>query len=120
MGRASSGDPASQYELARWHENYCDAIQAWIVWQCETDVRSGYVWLEKAADQDYPPAVYMLGVRLKYGEHVPRPAGWNGPEGNWFPQPERGQELIDRAIRLGFRPYRDERIVYMRIFRGSH
>jgi hypothetical protein len=38
-----------------------------------------YAWLEKAAAQDYPPAVWLVGVRLKYGLHVPRPPNWNGP-----------------------------------------
>src|SRR5205809_790708 len=78
MIQASAGNAEAQYELARWYENHCEEIQAWLLWPCEPDVLTGYEWLEKAADQDYPPAVYILGVRLKYGEFVPRPANWTG------------------------------------------
>src|SRR5438128_3362366 len=70
MVKAKRGDPEAQYELARWYENHCEAIQEWLLWPCEPDVLTGYAWLEKAAQQDYPPALYTLGVRLKYGQHV--------------------------------------------------
>jgi hypothetical protein len=29
--------------------------------------------------------MYALGVRLKYGDHVPKPPGWTGAAGNVFP-----------------------------------
>jgi hypothetical protein len=119
MVRARDGDPEAQYELARWHENHCEAIQAWLLWPCNPDVLTGYAWLEKAAEQDYPPAVYTLGVRLKYGDHVPRPADWTGPAGNVFAQPERGQALIDRALQLGYRPQTDEESHYWKVYRGG-
>src|SRR6516164_9361176 len=77
MIRAMGRDPETQYELARWHENHCEAIQEWLLWPCSPDVLTGYAWLEKAAKQDYPLAVYTLGVRLKYGDHVPRPENWS-------------------------------------------
>jgi hypothetical protein len=119
MVKARSGNPETQYELARWHENHCEAIQEWLLWLCEPDVLTGYAWLEKAAQQDYPPAVYTLGVRLKYGYHVPRPADWTGPDGNVFPQPARGQALIDRALQLGYKPQTTEELHYMKVYRGS-
>jgi len=113
------GNPEAQYELARWHENHCGAIQEWLLWPCEPDVLAGYAWLEKAADQDYPPALYTIGVRLKYGQHVPRPANWSGPAGNVFPQPAKGQALIDRALELGYKPQTKEEFHYMSVYRGS-
>jgi hypothetical protein len=115
--RAHGGDPVAQYELARWHENHCEAIQQLFFWPCEPDVRAGYRWLEQAAAHDYPPALYALGVRLKYGDFVPRPENWTGPGGNVFPQPERGQPLIDRALRLGYKPEVPERLFYFTVFR---
>jgi TPR repeat protein len=63
-------------------------------------VSFGYAWLEKAANRNYPPAIYALGVRTKHGIHVPRPKDWDGPVGNVFDQPLRGQALIDKAITL--------------------
>jgi hypothetical protein len=119
MVKARGGDPAAQYELARWHERHCEAIQRWMLWPCSPDVLAGYAWLEKAAGQDYPPAVYTLGVRLKYGQHVPQPADWRGPAGNVFPQPARGQALIDRALRLGYRPRTAEELHYMTVYWGG-
>jgi hypothetical protein len=116
--RAGRGDPAAQYELARWHENHCEEIQEWLPWPCEPDVLTGYAWLERAAGENYPPAVYAVGVRLKYGDHVPRPDGWDGPAGNSFPQPERGQEMIDKALRLGYKPEVDEEDFYWKVYRN--
>jgi|GEM_PF-6721667 len=118
MSQAHRGDPAAQYELARWTENHCERLGSVILWPCEPDVLGGFAWLEKAAAQDYPPAVYLVGVRLKHGEHVPKPPDWNGPGGNHFPQPERGQKMIDLALDLGFRPPPgDEVSYYMRVYR---
>lgn len=102
--KAVRGDAESQYELARWTENHCEQIQRVLLWPCSPDVLGSYVWLERSAGQDYPPALFVLGVRLKYGYHVPQPENWQGPEGNFLPQPERGQVYIDRALALGFRP----------------
>src|SRR5947209_2282821 len=98
MVKANRGDAQAMFELARWTENHDEQIGAVILWPFTPDVLGGYEWLEKSASLDYPPAIYALGVRLKYGEHVPRPANWDGAEGNYFPQPERGQAYIDRAI----------------------
>ena len=108
MVSAWSGDPKAEYDYARWNENHCEAIQETLLWPCSPDVLTGYAWLEKAAKQDYPPALYVVGVRLKYGQCVPRPMNWTGPEGNYFPQPQRGQKLIDRAVQLGYAPADDE------------
>jgi TPR repeat protein len=119
MVQARDGSPETQYELARWHENHCEAIQEWLLWPCEPDVLTGYAWLETAAQQDYPLAVYTLGVRLKYGDHVPRPANWTGPGGNVFAQPARGQALIDRALQLGYRPQTAEEMHYLTVYRAK-
>jgi hypothetical protein len=118
MPAAHRGDPEAQYNLARWTENHCEQLGSVFLWPCEPDVLGGFAWLEKAAAQDYPPAMYLVGVRLKHGEHVPRPPDWNGPGGNFFPQPEKGQVLIDRALKLGFvPPPGDEVSYYMRVYR---
>lgn len=66
------------------------------------------------ADKRWHPA---LGIRLKYGMFVPKPNDWNGPAGNVFPQPERGQEWIDRAIRGGYQPTTQEEWYYWQVFR---
>lgn len=121
MGKANRGDPKAQYQLAKWHENHCEKVGA--LFPCSTssdDLLTGYAWLEKAAEQDYPPALYAVGVRLKYGEHVPRPKGWDGPAGNWFPQPGRGQVYIDRAIELGYKPVVEEKYFYWHVYRGMY
>ena len=117
MARANRGDPHAQYELARWTENHWEQINQYLLWPTDPDVLGGYAWLERAAAQDYPPAVWLVGVRLKYGIHVPQPPGWKGAAGNVFPQPERGQEMIDRAIRLGFQPPADEEKYYWQVYR---
>ena len=118
MSRADRGDPAEQYELARWTENHSEQLGRVILWPGKPDVLGGFAWLEKAAAQDYPPAVYLVGVRLKHGTGVPRPSGWDGPGGNHFPQPEKGQKMIDRALELGFRPpFGDEGSYYNHFYR---
>ncbi len=118
MSPANRGDPAAQYELARWTENHSEQLGRAILWPGKPDVLGGFAWLEKAAAQNHPPAVYLVGVRLKYGQHVPRPSGWDGPAGNHFPQPEKGQKMIDRALELGFKPpYGDEQSYYNRFYR---
>lgn len=115
--RAKGGEAKAQYELARWTENYCEQLNTFVFWPCTSDVLGGYAWLEKSAAQDYPPALFALGVRLKYGEHVPEPPNWSGPGGNVFPQPERGQKYIDRALQLGFRPPVHEEYFYWQVYR---
>ena len=114
---AKRGDPAAMYELARWTENHAEQMAQFIFWPFSPDVLGGYAWLERATGQDYPPAVWLVGVRLKYGTHVPRPSNWTGPGGGWFPQPGRGQPMIDRAIRLGFQPPADEEMYYWQVYR---
>lgn len=121
MVRANRGDAAAMYELARWTENHDEEIGEYFLWPVLPDVLGGYALLEKAADQDYLPAVYAIGVRLKYGEHVPRPPDWpRNKNGNYFPQPERGQALIDKAIRLGYRPLGDEKKFYWKEYRKRY
>lgn len=117
MFRARSGNPAIIYKLAKWREMHAERIGRFILWPEEPDVLGGYACLERAAQQDYPPALYALGVRLKYGDHVPMPPNWNGPAGNVFPQPERGQPYIDKALLLGFRPLVNEEYFYWQVYR---
>ena len=115
--RASNGDPESQFEYARWTENHSEQINSILLWPESPDVLGGYEWLKKAADQEHPPALFAIGVRLKYGIHVPRPRGWDGPAGNVFPQPDRGQQYIDRAHALGYREPVDEDSFYWQHYR---
>ena len=116
--KTAKGDPAAQYRYAQWRENHSERIGSVVLWPVEADVLGGYGWLEKAAAQDYPPAVWLVGVRLKHGVHVPRPPGWTGPGGNVFEQPELGQAMIDRAVnQLGYRPPAGEDEVYWQHYR---
>lgn len=115
--RAAAGDRAGMYELARWTESHDEQIGQFILWPIRPDVLGGYAILEKAADQGYPPAIYALGVRLKHGDFVPQPAYWDGPAGNHFPQPERGQLLIDQALKSGYHPVIDEQQFYFGEYR---
>ncbi len=117
MAKASTGDPRVQFELARWHENHCEEVNRFFLWPCTPQVLTGYEWVEKAAKQGYPIAIYTQGVRLKHGHHVPRPADWKGPEGNYFPQPERGRPLIDKALSLGYEPDGEEEHFYFATYR---
>jgi TPR repeat protein len=119
--KAERGDPAAMYELARWTENHDEQFGSLVLWPVIPDVLGGYAWLEKAAAQEYPPAVYAVGVRLKYGEHVPRPPDWPSNQmGNYFPQPERGQALIDKALALGYQPTIDEKEFYRKQYRERY
>jgi hypothetical protein len=116
--KAAKGNPVAQYEYAQWLENHSEQLVAVIPWPSEPDVLGGYAWLEKAAAQNYPPAVWLVGVRLKQGMFVPEPPAWTGPGGNVFPQPERGQAMIDRAVnQLGYRPPASEDTFYFQRYR---
>ncbi len=117
MLRSLSGNGSAMYELARWRENHCGKINSFILWPCSPNVEAGYRALERSAATGYTPAIYALGARLKYGDHVPKPDGWNGPSGNVFDQPEKGQPLIDQALRAGFAPTVEERFFYWQVFR---
>ena len=117
MLRSSRGNGAATYQLARWHENHCEKVNSFILWPCTPNVEAGYRALERSAASGYVPAIYALGVRLKYGDHVPKPLGWTGPGGNVFDQPEKGQPLIEQALRAGFIPPVEERLFYAQVFR---
>ena len=117
MWRARDGDAPTLYRLAKWHEMHCERVGALILWPCQPDVLTGFACLERAAKKDFPPALYAVGVRLKHGEHVPEPPNWNGPGGNVFPQPERGQPLIDKALQLGYKPIVEEDLFYWHVYR---
>jgi hypothetical protein len=58
MLRGSRGDGASLYQLARWHENHCEKVGAFILWPCSPDVAAGYRALERSAAAGYTPAIY--------------------------------------------------------------
>jgi TPR repeat protein len=117
MIQAHCGDAEAMYELARWTEKHNGVMNQFVLWPFDSDVQGGYAWLEKAAARDYPPAVYALGVRLKYGQHVPPSGGGAWTSGAVHPQPERGQPLIDKALRLGYQPTIEERYFYWVQFR---
>ena len=118
LSQARAGNPQAQYRYAQWLENHTEKIQTVLLWPSDPDVLGGYSWLEKAAAQEYPPAVWLVGVRLKYGIAVPEPPNWNGPGGNVFPQPQRGQSLIDHAVHdLRYEPPGDEEFFYNQHYR---
>ncbi len=119
--QAGAGNPKAQYRYARWLENTPESIGSVILWPFPPDVLGGYEWLEKSAEGGFPPALYVQGIRLKHGFHVPEPAGWTGPGGNVFPQPEKGQALIDKALALGFQtPAVPEESYYWHVYRGLY
>ncbi|NNM86561.1 MAG: hypothetical protein HKL96_12500 [Phycisphaerales bacterium] len=115
--RADRGDPVAEYRYAQWLENHSEQMWEVIPWWGSPDVLGGYAWLKKAAAQNYPPAVWLVGERLKHGEFVPQPA-WSVPAGNVYAQPERGQRLIDHAIHdLGFKPPCKGEVYYWQYYR---
>lgn len=117
---AARGDPYSQYKYAQWLERHAEVIGRVFLWPERPDVLGGFTWLQRSASKDYPPALWLVGVRLKYGEHVPRPIDWSGAGGNVFPQPAVGQPLIDRSIQeLGFNPSVHESVYYWEHYRAG-
>lgn len=98
-GLAERGDPVAQFQYSRWCRSVTIAGQQLI------DVSASLNWLERSADQGYPPAIYTLGVKYKYGEEFPGHSGL-------FPQPDKGQPLIDKALALGFTPPIAEDLYY--------
>jgi len=116
--RAAAGNPVAQYRYAQWLENHSEDVGSVILWPGEPDVYGGFEWLQKAAAQNYPPAVSLVGARLKEGIFVPQPPNWAGPGGNVFAQPSRGQPLIDHAINdLGYNPPADAWAFYYQHYR---
>jgi hypothetical protein len=116
--RAAGGDAAAQYRYAQWLENHSEQLGSVILWPSEPDVFGGYAWLEKAAAQDYPPAVWLVGVRLKQDMFVLEPPGSTKPTSNASPRPDRGQAMIDRAVnQLGYKPPASEDTFYWQHYR---
>lgn len=115
--RTHAGDASAMYELARWTESHDEDIGEIVLWPFQPNVLGGYRWLEQAAALKHPPSLYAVGVRLKHGIFVPEPPNWTGPGGNVFEQPERGQPLIDEAIRLGYQPKTSEEHFYFGEYR---
>ena len=120
--KANDGDVAAQYRYARWLENHSEKINELLLWPSSPQVLEGYSWIDRAAEAGHLPSIYMKGIRLKYGNHVPEPQEWNGPGGNHFPQPELGQKYIDEALSKGFRPLSDvgEEYYYWHVYRGLY
>ena len=120
--KANNGDVAAQYRYARWLENHSEKINEFLLWPSSPQVLEGYAWIDRAAEAGHLPSIYMKGIRLKYGEHVPRPQEWNGPSGNHFTQPELGQRYIDEALGKGFKPLTDveEEYYYWHVYRGMY
>lgn len=115
--KAVAGNAAAQFEYARFVENRSSRMNAIICWPTTPDVLGGYTWLLQSAKQNHPPALYALGVRLKHGIHVPKPANWTGPSGNVFRQPHLGQSYIDKAFELGYKTRVDEESYYWQVYR---
>lgn len=116
--QASRGDAGSQFEYARWLENHSGRVNSVLIWPfLRPQIDEGYVWVERAAENGHAEAMYALGVRLKQGFGVPMPDDWDGPAGNVFAQPERGQVWIDRGIAAGYQPTVQEDQYYWRVFR---
>lgn len=118
----ASNDPKEMYRYARWLETTPERIGNYILWFGEPDVLGGYTWLERSAHAGYPAAMYAVGIRLKYGIHVPEPPNWSGPAGNVFPQPQAGQEWIEKAKKAGFKPPEldQEEYYYWHVYRGLY
>ena len=116
--RAAAGDPVAQYQYAQWLENHSEDVEQVLPMPAEPDVYGGFAWLQKAAAHNYPPAVWLVGARLKYGIFVPEPPHWTGPGGNVFPQPSVGQPLIDHAVNdLRYRAPADAEQFYWQHYR---
>ena len=115
---AASGDPEAQYDYARWLENHGEGLNSVILWPSSPDIQGGYNWLRKSAEQEFPEAMFALGVRLKYGQHVPDGDGkFGGTGGNVFEYPDLGQQYIDRAHALGYKEPVTEQTFYWRHYR---
>jgi hypothetical protein len=117
---ANKGDKESMFQYSRWVENHNERIGSLVLWPVPTDTLHGFNCLEKAAAMSHPEATYALGVRLKYGTHVPRPTNWQGPSGNHFPQPDLGQHYIDLSKQLGYEPDVDEQLYYRKEYRKKY
>lgn len=113
---AERGNALAQYRLAKWYCIYPRQIDRYIIWPFRPDPLASYHWLEMSAAQGFPPALYALGVHLKYGIGVPQPRNWKGPAGNVFRQPDRGQLYIDQAIARGYVPVVDEDLFIYHVF----
>ena len=115
---AVNNDAKAQYELSRWESTHIGKTNSIFLIYTNRETHNDFTWLEKSANNGYIPAIYALGVRYKYGEHVPEPENWGGPGGNVFSQPEKGQPLIDKAIKLGYKPTISEEYFYYGEYRN--
>jgi TPR repeat protein len=105
--RAVAGDPAAQFEYARWLENHVDTLHnRTLLWLADYDFRQSVPWLEAAAKNGHAEALYALGVRHKYAECLPP-----GTE------PLDGETLVKKSIERGYRPNTPERQYYWLRFR---
>jgi TPR repeat protein len=111
--QANRVDLSAMYRYAQWLDNHNSRLAQILLWAPDGDTARSLHWLQKAADQDFVPAIYVVGVRFKNGCGVPRPENWTGPGGNVFAQPEIGQPLIDKAIRMGYVPRYDDENAFL-------
>jgi TPR repeat protein len=88
LAAAENGDPAAQFELGERYR----AVQTYAV-----DVEASIRWLQRAAEQDYPPAQLRLAKTLR--EHLWLRGGREKP-----PEPEKAMRWMRRAAELGFAP----------------
>ncbi len=91
--RAYQGDAKAMYELARWHESHSGKITVLIPYWNKPNIDDGFKWLHRSASKQFPPAMYCLGVRLKYRILVPIDSI----------DTNEGQSCIDKANRMGFK-----------------
>jgi hypothetical protein len=118
---AEAGDWAAQYRYAQWLENHPGQINELIPWPVEKpDVYGGFTWLEKAAGNGYPPAVWLLGVRLKQDTFIPPPVVIQQKK-SILTQSLRGQRMMEIAVnRLGYKPKGDEKTFYWERYRRGY
>lgn len=118
LSRAKAGDPRYQFRAARWCETYVEVLQNFVLWWASSDVEGGLAWLEKAAKQNYPPAVYALGVHLEYGPVNPEYSTMTISLEEWKQRRQvRSMELISRAIELGYVRTTKDEFYYQLVFR---
>lgn len=117
MRGVQRNDPVAMYQLARWTESHAEKMRAVVLWSQPIDTDGGYSLLVRAAKLGHPPALYALGTRLKHGMFVPDPAKRSMPGIVPVTQQRRGQQFMDRAIRLGFTPKYTEQQHYFGEFR---
>lgn len=105
---ASLGIPYSQFQLARTLDSGFDR---WSAIALVPEVRFeelSWAYLDLAANNSYPEALYARGARLKRDVFLPVKVQAST---------ERGQSDMDKAISLGYKPKVDPKLYHFYIFR---